>query len=166
MQHFVKNVPALHDVLVLVSVRHVPVSTVLPEERVLVSAVPGFSGYVLSPPNPFPSFTACPQVLLLVQLWVPFEHIHMTHPLGNCSLQLSLHNSKLMSTMCCRLYRAVVRFGYNDLSDLGDGFAQEVNTSILRQHWQLAQAKREEEAGHLETLQVPLPPPRALSCMH
>ena len=46
MQHFMRNVPALHDVLVLVNVRHVPVSTVLPDERVLVSALPGFSGLV------------------------------------------------------------------------------------------------------------------------
>ena len=73
-----------------------------------------------------------------------------------------MHNDQLNRWLACRLYRAVVRFGYNDLSDLGDGFAQEVNTSILRQHWQLAQAKREEEAGHLETLQVPLHPPPSL----
>ena len=44
MQHFVRNVPALHDVLVIVNVRNVPVSTVLPEERLLVSQVPEFSG--------------------------------------------------------------------------------------------------------------------------
>ena len=44
LQHFVRNVPALHDVLVLVNIRYVPVNTVLPEERVLVSSIPGFSG--------------------------------------------------------------------------------------------------------------------------
>ena len=48
VQHFLKNVPALHDVLVLVNMRHVPVSTVLPDERVLVSALPGFSGSAAS----------------------------------------------------------------------------------------------------------------------
>lgn len=45
LQHFVRNVPALHDVLVLVNIRYVPVTTVLPEERVLVSSMPGFSGW-------------------------------------------------------------------------------------------------------------------------
>lgn len=48
----------------------------------------------------------------------------------------------------------MVRFGYNDLSDLGDGFAQEVNTSILRQHLQQAQLESEERDGHMGTLQV------------
>jgi hypothetical protein len=51
-------------------------------------------------------------------------------------------------------------FRYNDLSDLGDGFAQEVNSSILRQHLQQAQAKAEAEGdGHLEPLLVFNPTP-------
>ena len=60
LQHFVRNVPALHDVLVLINIRYVPVNTVLPEERVLVSSISGFSGYRLlllkTPPEYFESY--------------------------------------------------------------------------------------------------------------
>ena len=44
LQHFLTNIQALHDVVVLVHVRHVPVSSVLPEERLLIQPLTGFAG--------------------------------------------------------------------------------------------------------------------------
>lgn len=44
MQHFLSNVPALHEVVVLITIRHVPLSTVLPEERLLIKPLPDFPG--------------------------------------------------------------------------------------------------------------------------
>lgn len=46
MQHFLSNVPALHDVVVLITIRHVPVATVLPEERLLIKPLSDFPGWV------------------------------------------------------------------------------------------------------------------------
>ena len=45
LQHFLTNIQALHDVVVLIHVRHVPVSSVLPEERLLIQPLTGFAGY-------------------------------------------------------------------------------------------------------------------------
>ena len=44
LQHFLTNIQALHDVVVLIHVRHVPVSSVLPEERLLIQPLTGFAG--------------------------------------------------------------------------------------------------------------------------
>ena len=44
VQHFLSNVPALHDVVVLITIRHVPIATVLPEERLLIKPLSDFPG--------------------------------------------------------------------------------------------------------------------------
>ena len=44
LQHFLTNCQALHAVCVLIHVRHVPVSHVLPRERLVVQPLPGFPG--------------------------------------------------------------------------------------------------------------------------
>ena len=44
LQHFLTNIQALHDVVVLIHVRHVPISSVLPEERLLIQPLSGFAG--------------------------------------------------------------------------------------------------------------------------
>ena len=101
VQHFVRNVPALHDVLVLVNVRHVPVSTVLPDERVLVSALPGFSG--LAAP-----LWSCPQ-----PAGRPGNNCKFWHAVYLSTMQNDAKRWTALLTRCvgCRLYRVVVRFG-------------------------------------------------------
>ncbi|KAK9804634.1 hypothetical protein WJX73_001487 [Symbiochloris irregularis] len=74
LQHFLSNVPALHDVVVLITIRHVPVATVLPEERLLIKPLSDFPGF----------------------------------------------------------FRAIARFGYKDVTDVGDQFAADVVNAIYR----------------------------------
>ena len=64
LQHFLTNCQALHAVCVLIQARHVPVSHVLPRERLVVQPLPGFPGYDLV--SLCPCDWGCPAICLLM----------------------------------------------------------------------------------------------------